>query len=142
MARALTHRLVTVVGPPGCGKTAVAIAAANYLSERRHESFADGVFFVSLSRAGSVAEVLGAIAREAGLPDASEGTVLGCLQRWRCLLVWDDPMLGQVCGCVWLCVAVCTHIYVRLCAYVHECMCACALFCRTAFVICSLVCCS
>eukprot|EP00742_Colponemidia_sp_Colp-10_P009413 GILJ01010261.1.p1 GENE.GILJ01010261.1~~GILJ01010261.1.p1 ORF type:complete len:2314 (-),score=385.58 GILJ01010261.1:161-7102(-) len=42
----LQRRFVTITGVRGIGKTAVAIATAHYLAERRN--FPDGVFFISL----------------------------------------------------------------------------------------------
>lgn len=50
------QRLVTICGPAGAGKTAVALAAAEYLSERRH--FRHGVFVLrglsASRRAGAI----------------------------------------------------------------------------------------
>ena len=37
------RRIVTILGPEGCGKSALAIATANYMDERS-ESFIDGIF--------------------------------------------------------------------------------------------------
>lgn len=53
--RVTAGRLVTVCGAPGIGKTALAIAAARYLNERR--TFPDGVFFVSANGAHSAGRI-------------------------------------------------------------------------------------
>ena len=88
----LRHRLVSIVGPSGYGKTSVALAVANYLSERR--LFREGVFFVSLAAATTVEEVTSAIARELQLPPAiAEDVLFAHLQRKQCLLVLDAPVL-------------------------------------------------
>ena len=42
----INHRLVTIVGENGCGKSSLAIAVSSYLCERR--KFDDGVIFVRL----------------------------------------------------------------------------------------------
>ncbi|HVA33398.1 MAG TPA: hypothetical protein VNG31_04570, partial [Candidatus Baltobacteraceae bacterium] len=68
------HRLVSVVGTGGTGKTRVAIAAASQVSER----FADGAWFVDLSRisdpslvASTIAAIFGAeVPIEASAADA------------------------------------------------------------------------
>jgi len=57
----LDRRLVTIIGEPGIGKTALAIASANYISERRtgcfQGKFGDGVHFVDASDMTSVLEL-------------------------------------------------------------------------------------
>ena len=42
------RRIVTILGPEGCGKSALAIATANYMDERS-ESFIDGIYFIRLA---------------------------------------------------------------------------------------------
>jgi DNA-binding SARP family transcriptional activator len=66
-------RLVTLTGPPGVGKTRLAIAAA----ERLAASFPDGVWFVDVRSArgaegvaAAIADALGVRAEEASLGDA------------------------------------------------------------------------
>jgi hypothetical protein len=93
VTKTLRYRLVSLCGPRGVGKTAVAIAVANYISERRHARSRDGVFYLSLSRARSLDDVLLELARELDIPDASENGVVMALQRCSCLLVWDAPKL-------------------------------------------------
>ena len=53
----LDHRLVSIVGPGGAGKTRVAVEAAG----RELGNFDDGVFFVDLTIAATDEQVLGAI---------------------------------------------------------------------------------
>ena len=50
-----THRLVTVLGPGGVGKTRVAIEAASGL----HERWPDGTFFLELTGADEIDDVVG-----------------------------------------------------------------------------------
>lgn len=45
----LDRRLVSVVGPPGIGKSAVSLAALDYLAQRHY--FSDGVLYIDISRA-------------------------------------------------------------------------------------------
>ena len=52
------HRLVTLVGPGGVGKTRLAAEAARTLLDRGGARWADGVFFVELARAVDVGEVV------------------------------------------------------------------------------------
>ena len=48
----LDRRLVTVTGPPGVGKSAVAIAAINYLAERHY--YSDGVVYIECAAAREI----------------------------------------------------------------------------------------
>ncbi len=57
-------RLVTLCGPPGVGKTRLAIGAAGRLAQVAR--FADGVIFVSLASLGEAAEVVGAVTTAVG----------------------------------------------------------------------------
>ena len=41
-----SHRLVSILGPPGIGKTSLSRNLANYLKDRR--KFSDGIIFVGL----------------------------------------------------------------------------------------------
>lgn len=60
-----TLRLTTVTGPPGCGKTAVATAAAT----RAADSFRDGMRVVPLSELPDEALLAHAVMRTVGVPD-------------------------------------------------------------------------
>ena len=62
-----THRLVTVIGPGGVGKTRVAIEAAR----ERREQWPDGTFFVELTGADQVDDIVGDLV--ASLPWIVEG---------------------------------------------------------------------
>ncbi len=64
-----THRLVTVLGPGGVGKTRIAIHAANRCRER----WPDGTFFVELAGADEVDDVVGDLL--ATLPWIVEGAI-------------------------------------------------------------------
>ncbi|HEV8639323.1 MAG TPA: tetratricopeptide repeat protein [Chloroflexota bacterium] len=83
-------RLLTLTGPPGTGKTRLALRLAAALAER----FADGVFFVPLGSLTDPALVLPTIAKTLGvretpaspLPDALERALRGR----RLLLVLDN----------------------------------------------------
>lgn len=59
-------RLVTLTGPPGVGKTRLALAAAGEVESR----LADGAIFVDLARVPSGESVLGEIARAVGSSEA------------------------------------------------------------------------
>lgn len=74
------HRLVTVAGPGGMGKTRVAIEAARAL----RDAFPDGIFFVAfepLETGSDVATVAAAGARALGVREAPGETLLDALAR-------------------------------------------------------------
>src|SRR5215469_1078944 len=64
VSRCSQHRLLTIVGPGGIGKTTVAIAAAEEMSA----SFADGVWFVGLATLADPALVPAAVGAALGIP--------------------------------------------------------------------------
>ncbi|GAA5168103.1 BTAD domain-containing putative transcriptional regulator [Pseudonocardia eucalypti] len=87
------HRVVTLTGPGGVGKTTLAVAAARGLADR----FPDGIWLVELAElgAGETVEALGmAVAATLGLRDTACGgsldRVAGCLADQRALLVLDN----------------------------------------------------
>jgi predicted ATPase/DNA-binding CsgD family transcriptional regulator len=82
--------LVTLTGPPGVGKTRLALAVAAEAAPR----FADGVVFVDLSPVQDPGLVVGQVARALGLPDAPGGRVaarvIDALADKEVLLVVDN----------------------------------------------------
>jgi predicted ATPase/class 3 adenylate cyclase len=91
------HRLVTLTGPGGVGKTRLALRVA----ELSREEFADGVVFVPLAEVGVADLVPEEIARALGLPPASYGgegltRLTAQLRDRRLLLVLDNvEQLGE-----------------------------------------------
>jgi predicted ATPase/transcriptional regulator with XRE-family HTH domain len=83
-------RLLNLTGPGGVGKTRLAIHVA---AEMRRD-FPDGVFFVPLASLRDPSLVLTTIARELGLPEVGEATILPQLSTFargkRVLLVIDN----------------------------------------------------
>ncbi len=82
-------RFVTVVGAPGVGKSAVAVATAEGVSTR----FADGVCFVDLGVVKSPEGLAAAVAIALGVGSLAEDplpTILAHLRDKQCLLVLDD----------------------------------------------------
>jgi predicted ATPase/class 3 adenylate cyclase len=83
------HRLVTLTGPGGTGKTRLALEAAR----REVEKFADGVFLVELAAVTDVDEVPAALARTLGVRTdvaGAEQAVLEHLAQRHVLLVLDN----------------------------------------------------
>jgi predicted ATPase/DNA-binding SARP family transcriptional activator len=92
------HRLVTLIGPPGVGKSRLALEAARAVEH----DFAGGVWFVELARAGRPADVARVVARtlDARGPTSSRDPLAGVVQRLRqanVLLVLDgcEPVAGE-----------------------------------------------
>jgi predicted ATPase/DNA-binding SARP family transcriptional activator len=92
------HRLVTLIGPPGVGKSRLALEAARAVEH----DFADGVWFVELARAGRPADVARVVARtlDARGPTSSRDPLARVVQRLlqaNALLVLDacEPVVGE-----------------------------------------------
>jgi predicted ATPase len=82
-------RLVTLLGPPGIGKTRLALAAAARLAPL----FGDGARFVSLAQIDDAELVAAAVADELKIPDTAEPTIrriIAFLQPKEMLLVLDN----------------------------------------------------
>jgi predicted ATPase/DNA-binding XRE family transcriptional regulator len=83
-------RLVTLTGPPGIGKTRLAMQAATQLQDR----FAGGVYFVDLAPITDHALVVPEIARTLGLRESSDRPLLDTLAEYlrdrQILLVLDN----------------------------------------------------
>jgi predicted ATPase/DNA-binding SARP family transcriptional activator len=90
VAALATHRLVSVVGSGGVGKTRAAIEAAH----RAAASFADGAYFVDLSAVTVDDAVVDAVLRALGVPSAlaAQGFEGACafLRNRRTLIVLDN----------------------------------------------------
>ncbi len=84
------HRLVTVVGPGGIGKTRLALRVADDV----HDRFADGAFFVDLVTVSEAAAVAPALAAVLGLAESQDRSVEEVLTGWlagrHVLLVVDN----------------------------------------------------
>ena len=84
-----THRLVTVTGPGGAGKTRLALAAADAVADQ----FPDGTWFVELGELQDAADVPSAVATTLALQSAgSEDTtsLFAALADQRALLLLDN----------------------------------------------------
>ena len=117
-------RLLTLVGPPGVGKTRLAIQIAFGLVEE----FEDGVHFVSLASITDPALVAPVIAQTLGVNQVREGTFAERLKEYLCdkhaLLVLDNfeqvvnaaPFIAELLtACPWLSLIVTsrTHLSIR-----------------------------
>lgn len=89
LAALATHRLVTLTGPGGCGKTRLALEAAARVDDRP-----DGAWFVDLTARRHPADVASAVLSAVGIdqrPDESSSTTLHhALGDRRLLLVLDN----------------------------------------------------
>ena len=84
-----SHRLVTLVGPCGIGKTALAIEAAHQFGDR----FSDGICFINVARTDDLTLVPHVIANSLGLrcnAGESIGALTSHLEQRRVLLVLDE----------------------------------------------------
>jgi predicted ATPase len=83
------HRLVTIVGPGGIGKTSVAFAVA----ERMIDAYKDGVWAIDLSPTADPGLVLGEVAGALGVKAGAELTIqtlVAALRDRRMMLVFDN----------------------------------------------------
>jgi predicted ATPase/DNA-binding SARP family transcriptional activator len=84
------HRLVTVTGPGGAGKTRLAIEVARRIAG----AFADGVWFIDLAQVGAAGDVNWAVASSLGVAEPPDvggvATVVARLRTQSALLVLDN----------------------------------------------------
>jgi predicted ATPase len=84
------HRLVTVTGPGGAGKTRLAIEVAGRIAG----AYSDGVWFIDLAQVDAAGEVGGAVASSLGVaePSVADGvaTIAARLRTQSALLVVDN----------------------------------------------------
>jgi predicted ATPase len=82
------HRLVTVTGPGGVGKTRLAVQVARAVAGR----FADGPWLVELAPVGEAAQVPGVVAAALGVPEQpgvpTAEVLARVLARRQLLLCW------------------------------------------------------
>ena len=101
------HRLVTVTGPGGVGKTRLAGEVARRVADR----FADGVWLVELAAVTDPARVPSAVAAALGIRErpgvSAADSLAGVLAGWQVLLVLDNcehviTAVAGLCGAVLL----------------------------------------
>ncbi|MBK5307497.1 MAG: adenylate/guanylate cyclase domain-containing protein [Frankiaceae bacterium] len=93
LAALSSHRLVTLTGFGGMGKTRLALQAAAELAD----GDGDGVWFVDLASTTDPAAVPAVIGRATGLGGSDADSVISAMSGQRLLLVLDN--LEQVLGC-------------------------------------------
>lgn len=116
-------RLLTLVGPPGVGKTRLAIEVAQCVSNQ----FEDGCCFISLASARRAEDVLRVIGEALGIKDTSDLPVLRRLKNFlrdkELLLVLDgfehvlaaSPLVTEcVAACPWLTLLVTSRASLRV----------------------------
>jgi len=95
------HRLVSVIGAPGCGKTRVAVDVARSVAQ----DFTDGVWFVDLTAVSDLDLVVDVVVSTIGFAASAGATALQDLRRYlqtrRVLLVLDNcehvlPSVDQI----------------------------------------------
>ncbi len=97
------HRLVTLTGPGGTGKTRLALQVAAEASDR----FPDGVYFVALEPITNADLLVPTVAQSIGLPDPGSASVQRLAEHFRerrFLLVFDNfeqvgeaaPVIGEL----------------------------------------------
>ena len=83
-------RLLTLIGPPGVGKTRLGLRVAASLVDR----FADGVFFIPLANVNERDLILPAVAQTLGVKESGSAPLLGELKQYlrtkQLLLVMDN----------------------------------------------------
>jgi hypothetical protein len=79
VSRCSQHRLVTIVGPGGIGKTTVAIAAADQMTA----SFADGIWCVALATLVDAALVAAAVGAALAMPSTGGDPLTALAARSR-----------------------------------------------------------
>jgi predicted ATPase/DNA-binding winged helix-turn-helix (wHTH) protein len=88
VSRCTRHRLLTIAGPGGIGKTTAAIAAAEEMSA----SFADGIWFVSLATLVDAALVPATVGSALGIPSTGVDpltALAACSREKHMLMVLD-----------------------------------------------------
>lgn len=106
-------RLVSIVGPGGIGKTRLALAAAKAVGQQEPPRFPQGIVFIDLAAATSVAEMVQMVAAtlnfEPGGQDSDTSSVVQQLGEYlrprNCLLILDNlEQIDAVAGVVdhWL----------------------------------------
>jgi predicted ATPase/DNA-binding SARP family transcriptional activator len=95
------HRLVTLFGPGGIGKTRLSIEVARRFAQHRPGQFLDGIFFIPLATAQTAQELPTNIAEEIGFhfrgTDAPLTQLLAHLREKEMLLILDnfEPFLSE-----------------------------------------------